>query len=384
MRPDLIGTEPWLKKKLERGSEKYNDLLTKNTYWWREANTDKFGKLIENMLDNGDGIRYGIFHKFLVKADKPEHLRVILKCLTWLQARWDKDITSEVAVPLSKAIYRTRSPDLGMQILNAPWIRLWPSMKSIKPLFLLCAELSEKECFKYPNTGHMRYPPVGKSELPDDFVPIKKRQMNVRDYEAAIEEENAEDESEGEKWVEKPINLDQSYSKILRYATDPRFGLTLDQEVVALQAEYWANKGDTSQVENLIKKLETAPKPKRPIIFKKTQDHLVIDHLLPTAYLASGRAEECLNAVNPNTRTPKTWRAKIAAQLSLGDPLAAVDTLKQLKNINRLEYVQTHLGHLERLETVHNAYQTFKEEGAQIHEEIWNYFKKSSQALNNK
>lgn len=74
--------------------------------WWQRVPTDALIAKLKHDLDNSGGTRPGIFRIFIHKAYKPEHIRVLLQALSWLQARFDKDVDPLDIRLLAKAVDR--------------------------------------------------------------------------------------------------------------------------------------------------------------------------------------------------------------------------------------------------------------------------------------
>lgn len=112
--------------------------------------TDEFFNTVSNDLVNGGTIRPGILNVLLYKAQKAEHFNVLMQTISWLQAKFNYDMGSDVCGMLCKAAYRARTPESAIKIIESPLVRMWPSEKNVSQLVAYFIEEAEKIVFKAP------------------------------------------------------------------------------------------------------------------------------------------------------------------------------------------------------------------------------------------
>lgn len=359
--------------------------------WWRDMNTDKLGAYLEHDLQHGGRVRHGIVQKFLLKSYKPGHLKIVLKCLSWLSARWNQEYRASTAVPIAKAGYRARSPDMALRILNCPWIRILPSATTQEILLRTVAELAEEKLFVSPQ--HRQFNPYPTENPENDFVDPHK----------ADEEEDApkqgygssrhgqdDDEEKTEEVAEDfgGKDLAKSFKDVVDYVWDPRHFVRLNRRHYAAKAEYYAATGQVEKVQDTLEALERlAPLELKPYTKANgtvvTPEPLVLDAILPTALLANGNPQLALDTLQKNNadlNNVRVRRIQIAALLALGKDDEALAALKSC-DLNQLEFTQTHLGHADRVDKIRTFYTQLEEQGASVSDATKEYLAKLDSEL---
>jgi hypothetical protein len=391
MRPELVSkTKNWAKG-LEPASPEFNERLGDVYEWWKDMNTDKMAKFLEHDLEHGSRVRFGIVQKFMFKAHTPDHLRVLYRCFSWLQARWNADYNCVVTVPLARAAYRARSPDMALRILNSPWLRMLPSTNTCEILLRLCAELQEEKLFSSPNP--INYKPFPQESSVNDWV----------DPHAVEEEEDAaasksygrhgggeeKQQEEAKTFDYGGKDLDKSFSDVVDYVWDPRHFIRMEPKLYARQAEFFAAKGNSQKTRELLDKISAMPPQPIKELKKangqvvKTQP-LVLSAILPTLLLATGESKkviEELAKLKDVEQNPRLLRLKIAALLDLGKNTEAYEAIKSSGNVNQYELVQTHLGKHDRVDIIREFYTRLEAEGTSVSAEMKEYLSKLDSLL---
>jgi len=359
--------------------------------WWIEMNTDKMGKFLEHDLDHSHRVRWGIVQKFMLKAHKPEHMKTLYRCLSWLQARWNKEFNCVVTVPLCKAAYRARSPDMALRILNSPWLRMLPNTNSHAWLLRTCVELQEEKLFASPS--FVNYKPYPREYAVDDWVnPIAEEEEESKSQSYGSRHGGQQEEKKVEVKVEDfgGRDLDATFKNVVSYVFSPRHYTKLEPRLYALEAEFYAAKGNLEKTRELLDKVASMPaQPVREYTKSngtvERTEPLVTDAILPTAYLAAGQAQQAIDEIEKtgakqiNTRLR---RVLVAALLALGKTEEAYNAIKESGNVNQFELLQTHLGHHERVEQIRQIYARLESEvGAQLTPEIKEYLNKLDSAI---
>lgn len=349
-------------------------------------NTDKMANFLEHDLDNKNHVRWGIVQKFMQKTYKPEHFHVLFRCLSWLQARWNKEFTPVVTVPLCKAAYRARTPDMALRILNSPWIRILPNTTSNAVLLRLCAELAEeKYLFKSPE--HRNFQPYKNESTVNDWV--DPNAADAEEEEVKPKSHGRHGQQEEEKKDDGPKvdyggqDLEASFKNAVDFVWNPHSGARMDARLYAHRAEFHAARGEVDVVRDLLAKGSTVPAP-APRSYTKPNGTVVTnapyntDHILPTALLAAGQAQQALDEIakvggakdNLHLR-----RVLIAALFATGKDSQALAEIKAAGDINQPELMQTHLGVHERVDKIRDLYAQLESEGSKVTAESKSYLK---------
>ena len=355
-------------------------------------NTDKMGKFLEHDLDHSHRVRWGIAQKFMLKAHKPEHLKTLYRCLSWLQARWNKEFNCVVTVPLCKAAYRARSPDMALRILTSPWLRILPNTNSHEWLLRTCVELNEEKLFASP--AHTNYKPYPNESSVDDWVnPIAEEEevsSSAQSYGSRHGGQKEEVKVEVKTEDFGGQDLQASFKNVVAYVHNPRHYARIEPRLYALEAEFHAINGNLEKTRELLEKVaHMTPEPIREYTKSngtvvRTQP-LVTHAILPTAYLAAGQYQQAIEEIQkiaPEALNARIRRVQIAALLALGKNDEAFTALQQTGNVNQFELLQTHLGHAERVQTIRDLYARLESEaGIQLTPAIKDYLAKLDSAL---
>lgn len=336
---------------------------------------------LEHDLEHGSRVRFGIVEKFMFKAYTPDHLRVLYRCFSWLQARWNKDYNCVVTVPLARAAYRARSPDMALRILNSPWLRMLPSTNTCDVLLNLCVELQEEKLFASPNTTN--YNPFPQENPVNDWVDpyaVEEEETTTKSHgRHGGGEEKKEDTTKAYDFGGQ--DLDKSFDNVVSYVWDPRHYMRMEPRLFARKAEFYAAKGNLEKTRQILADLANMPPQPIHEVTKANgkvvrSAPLVLDAILPTAYLAAGDAQKALDEIaklqNVNA-SPRLLRLQIAALLALGKNEEALQAIKASGNVNQIELVQSHLGKHDRVDVLRELYTRLQAEGTEITAEMKTY-----------
>lgn len=352
--------------------------------WWIGVNTDKMGQMLEHDLEAKGHVRWGIVQKFMQKSYKPEHMHTLFRSLSWLQARWNKEFTPVVTVPLCKAAYRARTPDMALRVLNSPWIRILPNTTSNAVLLRLCAELAEeKYLFKSPE--HRNFQPYKNENAVNDWVDPRA----AEEEEAVVKpkshgrhgQQEEEKKDEGPKVDFGGQDLEASFNNVVTYAWNPHSGARMDPRLYAHRAEFHAARGEVDTVRDLLAKGAAVPAP-APRSYTKANGKVVTnapyntDHILPTALLAAGQAQQALDEIAKVGGVKDSLllrRVQIAALLATGNDSQALAEIKAAGDVNQPELMQTHLGVHDRVDKIRELYEKLESEGVKVTAESKSY-----------
>lgn len=354
--------------------------------WWVDLNTDKMGNYLEHDLDNGAHVRWGIVQKFIEKAHTPEHIHVIYRCLSWLQARWNKEFGPVVSVPVCRAAYRARSPDMALRVMESPWIRIIPNSNSNAALLQLCAELQEEKLFKSPE--HRNFKPFKTEKAENDFVNPsaaeveEEEEAKPKSYGRHAQKEE-ETKDEGPKVDFGGKDLDASFQKVVEFAWRPHTGARMEPRLYAIRAEFHAARGEVDTARDLLAQAAKLPEP----VFKpytKSNGTVVTPKpyntagIIPTALLASGQAQQALDELKKSAGSIpqdnlRLRRVLIAALLATGNDAQAIAEIKATGDVNHPELMQTHLGVHERVDKIRDIYTQLEAEGIKVTPETKKY-----------
>lgn len=352
--------------------------------WWIGMNTDKMGNFLEHDLDHGNHVRWGIVQKFMEKAYKPEHMHVIYRCLSWLQARWNKGFGPVVSVPLCRAAYRARSPDMALRVLNSPWIRILPNSNSNAWLLRVCVEKAEEALFKSPE--YRSFKPYPNESAVNDWVDPHavevEEEVKPKSYgRHGQQEEDTKDDGPKVDFGGKDLNV--SFKNVVDYVWNPHSGARMEPRLYTLRADFHATRGEVDIVRDLLAKGASVPQPElKP--FTKTNGTVVTPKVdnphiaLPTALLVAGQAQQAIDEiakVGGAKDDIRLRRVLIAALLATGNDAQALAEIKAAGDVNQPELMQTHMGVHERVDKIREFYSQLESEGVKLTSESKNYLK---------
>lgn len=368
--------------------------------WWIDMNTDKMANYLEHDLGKDGRVRWGIVQKFMQKSYKPEHLNVIYRCLSWLQARWNKEYGPVVSVPLCQAAYRARSPDMALRILTSPWTRILPNTTAATWLLRVCAELQEEKLFKSPVEREMK--PFPRESAVNDYVDpnaVEEEETKAASSYGGRHGQQEEKKAENTKKLDfGGHDLDASFQNVVQYVWDPRYNIRIDARLYALKAEFYAAKGGETQkvLENLKKFQEFLPNLSLLPYTKSNGQTVtpvapVVDAILPTSLLASGEYQSAIDEITKlgsqakeGPQKVRLLRVHLAALLALGKVQDAYAVLKNAGEelVNQHELMQTHLGVHDRVDSIRELYAKLETDaGFKISSDTKSYLQKLDSLL---